>query len=321
MNDTKIKLACYCACGCGGCDTAVLDTDHQILELSKVAEIVFWPIAVDVKESAVEALPDGYVDLCLFNGSIRNKENETMAAMLRKKSKVLIAFGACACTGGISGLLNTTDTRSVKETVYAGVPSVDGSRAGAPLLCTAMDGADLTLPELFDTVRSLDEVVDVDFYVPGCPPAPARIREVIGAYLAGDLPEKGAVLGAADKAVCHTCRRVTTGITADEYKRLHLAIPDENTCFLDQGIVCLGPVTRSGCGEACVHGNMPCMGCYGLTPKTSDAGGAMIGRLASLIERDVQASGDPAVHGIADPVGSLYLFTLAKSLLGKVKRG
>jgi len=320
MNEDKLKLACYCAGGCGGCDTAVLDTDEQLLELSRAADIVFWPIAVDVKESDVEAMPDGHVDLCLFNGSIRNEENEQMAFLLREKSKVLVAFGACAHTGGICGLLNTTDARSVKDTVYAGVPSVDETGSNAPLPCTVVGGVELVLPELLDTVKALDQVVDVDFYVPGCPPAPERIKEVFGAYLAGNLPGKGSVLGASDKALCDTCRRVTVGTAVRRFTRPHLVVTDENTCFLEQGVVCLGPVTRSGCGEACVDGNMPCSGCYGPTPNIVDTGGAMTGRLASLIESDDPESIETITDGISDPVGSLYLFTLAKSMLGKVKR-
>jgi F420-non-reducing hydrogenase small subunit len=319
MSDTKVKLACYWACSCGGCDVAVLDTDLKILELAEVADIVFWPIVVDIKEADIEAMPDGYIDLCLFNGSIRDETNKDMAMLLRRKSKVLIAFGTCAYTGGIHGLINVTDTDTIKETVYAGLPSMDNPERSMPLSSTTVPEGELSLPRLFDTVRSLDQVVNVDYYVPGCPPAVERISEVLDTYLGGNLPEKGAVLGAYDKALCDTCPRVRTDKKVNKFTRSHLTEYNDVDCFLEQGIICLGPVTRSGCGEQCIRGNMPCRGCYGPTPRTVDPGGAMIGVLASLIESSEPDAVRIAADSIDDPLGILYVFTMATSLLRKVR--
>ena len=319
MENTKIKLACYWACGCGGCDVSILDTNLKVLDLAQAADIVFWPIAVDFKEADVEALPDGSIDLCLFNGSIRNEENLKMALLLRKKSKVLVAFGTCAYIGGIHGLINTTTTARVMETVFAGVPSVDNPDRTVPLARTAMPEGDLELPRLFDTVRPLDQVVAVDYYVPGCPPAASRVGEVIDAYLSGAMPARGAVLGASEKALCDACPRQSSGKTVREFTRPHLVRADDTICFLEQGIICLGPVTRAGCGELCVRGNMPCSGCYGPTPETYDPGAAMIGVLASLIEGRTSEEAKRAVGSVADPLGDLYRFTMAASLLKKVR--
>lgn len=320
MDNAKKKLACYLACGCGGCDTAILDTDLKILELSERMDIVFWPTAVDLKEKDVEAMPDGSIDLCLFNGSIRNQENEDMALLLRKKSVALVAFGTCAATGGIHGLLNTTDAEAVKETVYAEVPSIGDENLAMPACKTAVKGGELTLPELFDTTRSLDQVVEVDYYVPGCPPSVPRIIEVIDAYLGGQLPEKGSVLGAANKPLCDTCPRTANQNKVAVFTRPHLIVPDEQTCLLEQGIICLGPITRSGCGESCIRVNMPCTGCYGPVPGIIDAGGAMTGKLAALMEYDANGSVKSAAASVNDPIGSFYMYTMAKSLLKKVSK-
>jgi F420-non-reducing hydrogenase small subunit len=85
-----MKVAFYWGASCGGCEIAVLDMNERILELVKHVEIVFWPVAMDVKYNDVEAMPDGHIDVTFFNGSIRNSEQEHMAKLLRVKSKTLM---------------------------------------------------------------------------------------------------------------------------------------------------------------------------------------------------------------------------------------
>lgn len=92
----KFKFAMYWAGSCGGCEIAVLETKDKILELDANYDVVFWPVAADFKYKDVRAYDDGFIDVCLFNGCIRNSGNEEIAHLLRQKSKVLVAFGACA---------------------------------------------------------------------------------------------------------------------------------------------------------------------------------------------------------------------------------
>jgi F420-non-reducing hydrogenase small subunit len=80
----KLKIAFYWAASCGGCEIAVLDMNEKILDVVKIADIVFWPVALDVKYKDVESMPDKYIDITFFNGSIRNSEQEHMAKLLRK---------------------------------------------------------------------------------------------------------------------------------------------------------------------------------------------------------------------------------------------
>ncbi len=82
-------------------------------------------MAVDFKYKDVEAFEDGYIDVCLFNGAIRNSENEHIAKLLRRKSKVMVAFGACASMGGIPGLANVSNAQEIKDLVYTQNPSID----------------------------------------------------------------------------------------------------------------------------------------------------------------------------------------------------
>jgi len=111
----KLKFAFYWAASCGGCEIAVLDINEKILDVVAKADIVFWPVAIDIKYKDVEAFPDKYIDVCFFNGAIRTEENEHMAKLLRKKSKVLVAFGSCACDGCVVGLANLWNKETVKN--------------------------------------------------------------------------------------------------------------------------------------------------------------------------------------------------------------
>ena len=118
MSKNKLKIAFYWAASCGGCEIAVLDINEKILDVLEIADIVFWPVAMDVKYKDVEEMSDKYIDITFFNGSIRNTEQEHMAKLLRQKSKTLIAFGSCAQEGCIPGLANLSDRQGVFEQVY-----------------------------------------------------------------------------------------------------------------------------------------------------------------------------------------------------------
>src|SRR5512136_1295801 len=104
----KLQIALYWAARCGGCEIGMLDIDEKILDLTAAADIVFWPVAVDTKYKDIEERSDPSIDVCFFNGGIRNSEQEHLAKLLRKKSKILVSFGACAVSGGVPGLANMT---------------------------------------------------------------------------------------------------------------------------------------------------------------------------------------------------------------------
>ena len=98
------RIAIYWAASCGGCEIAFLEIQERILDLMEAAELVFCPCLMDIKVIDVEAFPDGHIDACLWNGALRTEENVRLARLLRRKSKALIAYGACASLGGIPGL-------------------------------------------------------------------------------------------------------------------------------------------------------------------------------------------------------------------------
>jgi F420-non-reducing hydrogenase small subunit len=310
----KPKLALYWAAACGGCDVAVLDTNEKILDIAALADIVFWPIAVDFKYHHVRAMADKSIDLCLFNGAIRNTEQEEIAKLLREKSKVMIAFGACACFGGIPGLANLTDRAGILQTVYLEAPSNSNEQKTVPLLKTKVVEGELDLPELFDTVLTLEQVVPVEYFLPGCPPPVDLILKLVDLYATGKLPPPGAVV-ASDKTCCDECDRVKENKKITRIIRPHQIIPDTKKCLLEQGIICCGPATRGGCGLRCIKANMPCRGCFGPPPGVIDQGAKMLSALASIYQVNDEQGVSRLIDEVLDPVGTFYRFGMADSML------
>jgi len=317
----KPKLAFYWAASCGGCEITVTELGMRLVDVSEKADIVFWPAAMDYKYDDVRAMADQEIDVCFFNGAIRNAENESMAHLMRKKSKTLIAFGSCSHLGGIPGLANMYDIESLCQRVFDTSPSVDDTRGTRPQAVTTMPEGEIDLPELYDHVKFLDEVTDVDYFMPGCPPVVDQVWKVFQAVLNGELPTKGAVIGADAKSVCDVCPREKgePSFRITKFKRPHEVDLDPNKCFLTQGVICCGPATRAGCGIPCLEGNMPCRGCYGPAEGIEDQGAKMASAIGALIDTDDPEKLQEILDTIVDPAGTFYRFGLAHSIMSKMK--
>jgi F420-non-reducing hydrogenase small subunit len=320
MAKEKLKIGFYWAASCGGCEIAVLDINEKILDVVQIADIVFWPVAMDIKYKDVEAMPDKYIDICFFNGSVRNSEQEHMAKLLRKKSKTLVAFGSCAQEGCIPGLANLHNRKEVLSKVYLESKSVSNPNGIVPQTETKVNEGVLKIPEFYDTVKTLDQTVDVDYYLPGCPPPVKLIANAVEAIAKNELPPKGSVL-APLKSVCDECPRKKENKKISKIYRVHEKVPEPEKCLLEQGIICMGPATRSGCGAQCLTVDMPCTGCGGPCPNSPEQGAAMISALASILglEEEKEKYSDKDVvelmAQIKDPVGTFYMYSLPSSLL------
>jgi F420-non-reducing hydrogenase small subunit len=317
----KPKVAFYWCASCGGCEETVLDLDERVLDVVAAVDIVFWPVALDFKRRDVEAMPDGSILAAFVNGAVRTSEQQEMAHLLRKKAKVLVALGSCAQLGGIPGLANLTTRQAVLESSYCESPSTVNPERMFPKTLHKENGFSVSLPELFETVRSLDQVVDVDYYLPGCPPTPKILWDAVHVLLSGNLPPKGTVL-APDRALCHECPREGTRpekLTLKEFKRPPHVVIDEETCLLAQGVVCLGPATRGGCEALCPQGNMPCTGCFGPTSRVRDYGAKALSAIASIIDSNDEKEIEQIVQTVPDPVGTFYRYSLPSSLLRRKK--
>ncbi len=317
----KLQLAFYWAASCGGCEIAVLDIDEKILDVAAIADIVFWPVAIDIKYKDVEAMKDNAIDVCFFNGGIRNSEQEHIAKLLRKKSKVMVAFGACATIGGVPGLANVSNKEEIFDVVYRDNPSLDNPKKIVPKTSVKVKEGELTLPEFYDSVAKLDQVIDVDYYLPGCPPTPDMIMTAVGAIAENKLPPKGSII-APLKSVCDECRFDKTEKKIKEIKRIYELEKWEEKCLLEQGVICMGPATRGGCDARCLDANMPCTGCGGATPNSLDQGAKMISALASIlgIEGEEKMSDEEVqklIDQVVDPIGTFYKYGLPAALINR----
>jgi F420-non-reducing hydrogenase small subunit len=313
----KPKVAFYWCASCGGCEEAVVDLHEDILKVVDAVDIALWPVALDFKRKDVESWKPGEVSVAFINGAVRLSEQAEWVKLLRQKCPLVVAFGSCAHLGGIPGLSNFTTREASLANKYLNSPSVENPDKIIPQVESKVDGYTEELPEFLPCVRRLDEVIEVDYYLPGCPPVPDLIMQAVVAILEGKLPAKGSVL-APEKSLCDTCPRKESKpdtVKIDEFKRVATSTPDPETCFLAEGYVCMGPATRSGCGERCISANMPCRGCFGPAPDVRDGGMKMLSALASLLNADTEEKAGRIAGTMVDPLGTFYRFSLPASIL------
>lgn len=324
MPSNKPTLAVYWAASCGGCEIAIVNLGERFLTLTNHFDLVFCPCLMDTKTKDVEAMPDGGIDVVLFNGAIRTAENAHMAELLRRKAKVLVAFGSCAHEGCIPGLGNLHPVEGFLEGIYDDKPTSDDS-AQLPSYESQVPEGTLTLPEFLPRLRTLAEVVDVDYSMPGCPPEDGSIWTVAQVLISGAaLPPKGTVLGGGSSTVCKQCPLERKEKKITRFVRHHEIIPDPTHCLLEQGIVCMGVATRDGCGALCPQAGMPCTGCYGVPEGAIDQGARMVAAMGSILDVNamkgldddaLKAHIDKAFEGIADMPGMFYKYSVAHSIM------
>jgi F420-non-reducing hydrogenase small subunit len=271
---------------CGGCEMTVLDIGDKLLDLLPELEFVHMPVLMDHKyygqtgEGAELEIPEA--DVGIITGGVRNEKEKHVTEEMRKKTGTLIAIGSCACFGGIPALANMWPLEVLYEKVYRGSKTTDSAETPSE-----------NLPPLLDRVYAVDEVVNVDAYIPGCPTNPDLIAEALTCLLEGkpfELPER---------SVCDDCplkreKKAAGGQIKRSLEPMELkqGEPWENTrCFMEQGYLCLGPVTRSGCARTidggvkvprCVQGGMPCRGCFGPIRKGANPLVDMLGAISSI---------------------------------------
>ena len=277
---------------CAGCHITLLDLHEELLDVLDLVDIKFSPVLMDVKE-----VPK--VTVALVSGAVANEANEAMLKEVREKSDILIALGTCAAFGGIVGIRNLFTVDEMLTRAYVETEStVDGIMP---------KGKDV--PTLLENVKPLDKVVKVDHYIPGCPPVPGTIKATIVALLAGKDPELPM------KNLCDDCPRVQTEllipkrefITDMVYAPCELETIDPKKCFLEQGVLCMGPATREGCGSRCLNANMPCRGCMGPSPNAMEQGAEIINALSSILPAG-------AIMFQEDIVGTGYRYSMASSI-------
>jgi F420-non-reducing hydrogenase small subunit len=179
---------------------------------------------------------------------------------------------------------------------------------------------ELHIPTIYPAVRTLDQVVPVDYYMPGCPPESHQIAAVIDLVIQvlqgnAQLPPAGSVIGAGNSTVCDECDRKRDVKKIKKFDRIQNVMIDAEICILEQGVICSGPATRSGCGALCPKAGSPCIGCYGPAEGALDYGARLMTAVASVIDSNDPDEIERILEGIPDPAGQFYRFNMAGSLL------
>ncbi len=227
MRVSIISLTC-----CAGCVSSLLNAGNALLEiLSGDFDIVYSPTFIDVKD-----IPN--VDLAIVEGGVRTNRDEELIKEVRAKSKTLVALGICATHGGITSLGNIVSAKKFLEKEYSLLKSSK-------------------LPELEDLMYPICNFVDVDYYIPGCPPMPFLIVHSLKSIASGKAPVRH------QSVVCTECHRKIVPAKLDRLYGVYEKETDPVLCLVSQGFVCLGSLTREGCGAPCPRGGFTCFGCRG----------------------------------------------------------
>jgi F420-non-reducing hydrogenase small subunit len=241
MSGEKIRLNTEWLCDCGGCNVALVDLHEKILNVLESVVIQKCPVLTDIKD-----YPEA--EIGILTGSIRTEHDRHAALEMRKKCKTIIAFGTCAVYGGLHGAGLAHTREEIMDHVFRKSPT------------TKTDFLpDSEITGLEKIVTPIDEVIDVDLYLPGCPPHPHFIFESLKTLIENHQPR-------VDKStVCAACRRTMTKTGVTEIKQSHEGIPDDDICFLSQGYICLGSATLDRCLAPCPNHGIMCAGCAGPT--------------------------------------------------------
>lgn len=232
-----------------------------------------------------------------------------------------MAFGSCACEGCVPGLANLRDSRQIVQTAFNTV-STDNPKQVYPMTSYDVPEGEIHIPKIYPTLRTLDQVVDVDYYMPGCPPESHQIAAVIDLVIQvlqgkAQLPPKGSFIGVGNSTVCDECERRRNVKAIASFVRIQdrASELDPSLCLLEQGIPCNGPATRSGCRARCPSAGAQCIGCYGPAEGVTDYGARLMSAFASVIDSNSPEEIDRILDGLVDPAGQFYRFNLAGSLL------
>ncbi len=235
----KLKVSFEWLSGCSGCEVGTVDLHDKLLQIFEDLEILRLPILMDEK---------GYpkADIGIVTGALRTEHDVECLHAMRKSCDKLLAFGICAVYGGPQGANDAHTLAEIEDTVYRKNPTT--STHFVP---------DKDLPKLLAAgVRPIDSEVDVDYFLPGCPPNPYYIAQALKAVVAGAAPDFGA------HNVCYRCNRTMSHSDVAAIKRSHEVV-DDGRCWLSQGVLCMGSATLDRCLAPCPKRAVPCTGCAG----------------------------------------------------------
>jgi F420-non-reducing hydrogenase small subunit len=285
---SKPRLAHVVLGGCEGCYVSLLDAHEDLVELAESVEFVHSPLTDSKKMD--------FADVVLVEGAVTTEEDAEKLRDARDKATMLVAVGSCAALGGIGGLRNLYTADEALAGVYGSADAVG-------------DG----LPKVTDRVHPVSDLVEVDIAVPGCAPKTETLLSALRAALDGqrwEMPRRN---------MCDECEREKKALLEHSsefvsemvYAPMELERIDRTRCFLEQGVLCMGPMTREGCGARCTAANVPCRGCQGPSRADFEQGGKTIDALAAILPAG-------AIMVMDDLIGTGYRFSMPASVFPTV---
>ena len=237
---SKVQVSFEWLSGCSGCEMSVVDLHERLLDVLDEIELVRIPILMDVKDYPKATLG-------IVTGALRTEHDVHAAHAMRKSCDKILAFGVCAVYGGPQGAAYAHKKGEVEEAIFQKNPTTRTN-------FIPTDGVPALLP---DGVRPIDSEIDVDLYLPGCPPHSLYVAQALKAVLTGSAPEFG------NHNVCFRCRRNMQRSDVVALRRSHEGPIAGDTCFMSQGVLCMGSVTLDRCLAPCPQHGAACTGCAG----------------------------------------------------------
>lgn len=293
MSGEKVLLNTEWLCDCGGCHVALVDLHEKILNVLESVEIQKCPVLTDIKE-----YPEA--EIGILTGSIRTEHDRHAALEMRKKCKTIIAFGTCAVYGGLHGAGLAHTREELVDCIYKNSKTTKTDFVPSE-----------RIDALSHEVTPIDEVIDVDLYLPGCPPHAHFIFESLTTLIEKKAPETN------QETVCGRCRRVMKKTDVTEIKDPLEGVPDEHTCFLSQGYICLGSTTLDRCLAPCPNHGIACSGCAGpslqiLTEPTRDIRTEVADRMSRL----TNIPAEKIKQRIEQSAKTHYAYAMATKMVG-----
>jgi NAD-reducing hydrogenase small subunit len=169
----KIRFATVWLAGCSGCHMSFLDLDEWLIDLAQQVDVVYSPVGSDIKE-----YPEA-VDVCLVEGGVANEDNLELLLKVRRQTKTLISFGDCAVTANVPAMRNMLGgPEPVLKRSYLELVQHSPQLPHEPGI----------VPDLLEQVLPVHQVVNVEIYLPGCPPPADRIKATLEPLLRGEMP-------------------------------------------------------------------------------------------------------------------------------------
>ena len=279
-----IKVAFMQLSSCWGCHQSLLNAHLGLLPILPQLDIVYWPAVVDFKLESLVARPDKDILVGFIEGVARTKKDTENAKLMRQKCAIIVALGACSCYGSVAGLANLFDKEELVKRKFTETESITDKEPKEPTK---------NVPGFEDFIVNVDDIVDVDVFIPGCPPTTNNIVAAISFLftLVGEGPSTLDKKG----CVCNTCKL------------------KEDGCFLDENILCYGAITASGCDLMCPNNGDICYGCF----KSTDIPGEKVIQLREILFSTV----DLLPNHAASLQHFLDLFTGASNITNFYFRG